>query len=71
MSPLGNKFSAIVIALSIHPNWLIEEYVKIFRIDVWIYPPIVLINTDEIIIMNIKNTLKLIKSEIKIKGAIF
>jgi Cytochrome c oxidase subunit III. len=35
--------------------FLIEEYVKIFRIDVWLYPPIVLINTDEII-TNMKNT---------------
>ena len=56
MNKLGNKeykFSAIVIAVSTHPKWSIEEYVNIFRIDVWLYPPIVPMNTDEII-MNIK-----------------
>ena len=33
----------IVIAVSIHPRWLIEEYVKICWIDVWLYPPIVIL----------------------------
>jgi hypothetical protein len=26
-------------AVSIHPVWLIDEYVKIFRRDVWFIPP--------------------------------
>ena len=27
-------------AASIHPVWLMDEYVRIFRIDVWFVPPI-------------------------------
>jgi hypothetical protein len=26
-------------AINIHPVWLIDEYVRIFRIDVWFIPP--------------------------------
>jgi hypothetical protein len=41
--------SPAAIAAKSHPRWLIEEYARIFRIEVWLSPPKEPISTERII----------------------
>lgn len=56
--------------LIIHPRWLIDEYAKICRNDVWFKPPIAPIMILEMVIINIK-VLHWIQYDNTIIGAIF
>jgi hypothetical protein len=62
--------SPVIIAISIQPVWLIDEYVRIFRIDVWLRPPIAPTIVDARIIINIKGLIS-IRYDINIMGAAF
>jgi hypothetical protein len=66
----GATIFSPVIAISTHPVWLIDEYVKIFRSDVWFIPPVDPTSTD----VNIINSVwrfSFSKYDVKIIGAAF
>jgi hypothetical protein len=65
-----HKLSPPSIAANIQPVWLIDEYVRIFRKDVWFIPPIAPTIIDVIIIILVMR-LVFIRYEINIIGAIF
>lgn len=67
---MSHKLSPVISAASIQPVWLIDEYVMIFRIDVWLRPPIAPIIVDVRIILDVK-TLISIRYDINISGAAF
>lgn len=58
------------IADNIHPIWLIDEYVKILRIDTWLNPPMAPTIKDIIITIHV-NIFIDIEYEININGASF
>lgn len=62
--------SPVINAANIHPVWLMEEYVKIFRIDVWFIPPIDPTITDAVIIPDVKVLIS-IRYDVSIIGAAF
>jgi hypothetical protein len=35
----GGGGAEMIIAVNIHPVWLVDKYVKILRSDVWFIPP--------------------------------
>jgi hypothetical protein len=51
---IAHRFLPPSRAASIHPVWLIDEYVRIFRSDVWFIPPTDPTTTDIIIITRIR-----------------
>lgn len=62
--------SPVISAINIQPVWLIDEYVRIFRIDVWLRPPIAPTIVDARIILNMKGLVS-IRYEISVMGAAF
>lgn len=67
---MSHKFSLKIMAVIIHPMWLIEEKANSFRKEVWFKPPMAPIKVD--IRIKIRNKLfMLIKYEIIIIGANF
>lgn len=62
--------SPVISAISIQPVWLMDEYVKIFRIEVWLSPPIAPTIVDAKIILNTK-LLASIRYDVSIMGAAF
>lgn len=50
-------FSLLIIPAIIQPKWLIEENANNFRREVWLIPPILPNNIEEIIMKIIKSTL--------------
>jgi hypothetical protein len=70
MKYIVHKLFPPINAISIHPVWLIDEYVRIFRSDVWFIPPTDQTSTD---ISTIDNVGKFIfnKYVVKFIGAIF
>jgi hypothetical protein len=60
----------VVNAINIHPVWLMDEYVRIFRIEVWFNPPIAPTIVDIRMILSV-NVLISIKYDINISGAAF
>jgi hypothetical protein len=70
MKYMNHKLSPPVIAINIQPVWLIDEYVRIFRSDVWFIPPVDLTRTDVRTIDSV-GSLNFNKYDVKIIGAIF
>ena len=54
MKYIIHKFEPIIIAVNIHPIWLIDENERIFRNEIWFKPPIAPINAEEIITICLK-----------------
>jgi len=46
--------SLVINAINIQPVWLMDEYVRIFRIEVWFNPPIAPTIVDIRIILSVK-----------------
>jgi hypothetical protein len=51
---ISHRFLPPIKDISIHPVWLIDEYVRIFRSDVWFIPPTEPTITDAITIIRIR-----------------
>lgn len=65
-----HMLSPVISAISIQPVWLMDEYVKIFRIDVWLRPPIAPTIVDAKMILSMKGLVS-IRYDISIMGAAF
>ena len=65
-----HSLSPVINAASIHPVWLMDEYVRIFRIDVWFVPPIDPTISDVSIIAAVKVLISM-RYDVNIIGAAF